>query len=1745
MRVFSFVCGILALVAVAVLPVGAQPVINEFMASNLSTAPDNWDFEDYSDWIELYNPAGTSVALTNYYLTDDLTQPFKWLVPTNAAIAAHGYLMFRADGFDAAPGETHLRGYWPWGSTFVTRRYHTGFKLSADGEALGLYRSTLPPQDVTLIATGAVWHYRDTGTNPGTNWMSSGYVDAGWAQGAAQLGYGEGDEATVVSGANASSNHLTTQFRKHFAVTDPARLGNIRCRVVVDDGAVLYLNGTEFARLRMNAGPITYTNLANANPPAENAWETVELPRSLFVAGDNVLAAEVHQVTANSSDLSWAAELIAAEITGPAELVDSVTFGVQTTDVSFGRNATNGWSWFGTPTPEGPNVTGTLTDLKPAPSLTASLPSGFYTNAQSVSLDCTGAVTAVRYTLDGSVPGPDSPVYSNAVAIAANTILRARAFVTGWIPGPILTRSYFVGEPADRTLPVLSFVVDPATFFDGIIGIYTNNGSYPHKGREVPVRVEFFETNQASAFAVNAGVRIGGENNWPYAQKPLNIHMRGKYGDDVINYPVFPGEPFGTYGKLNIRNGGDTWTTDMLRDAMMSPILRGQAQTDPTGYRPTVVFINGRYWGIQDIRKMFDPVFFATEHHLAADTYDLVEYAHDYSQATDNVALMADTGTIDAYEDFHAFYTTHAMSQATNYAAMQEKMNVDSFIDYVVVNDFGVNTSWPWNREFWCGRAPGSKWQWNIPDLDRCFDTNSVAGSLIDDFRSGYPLFKALTNNPAFVDRLLQRYAAHLGSTLYSNRMTTVLNQLSAEQDGEMPRHIARWAAQGGIPSLASRQTALDKIKKFFVARPAPAVSRLQTELGLNRGLAKLAVTVSPADGGNLRIAGVPMTPQYNTDMALFKNTPVELTAEAAPGYAFIGWSTGSTNPTIELTLTADQSITANFQPGAETVLPSGIAADTTLTAANSPYTLAGDLIVASNTTLTLGPGVKLLLPPGASIYVYGALQVNGTTNAPVEMLARSGQPWGNLCFVNATGGSVLSHLTLRGASASRLDPVNYRAAVSALNSAVTLDGADIDASLPIFARGGSITLRNSRIHVRFTGDGINLKSSGGLVENCTFTGEATPDTDAVDFDNVTNGVIRGNRIYAFLGSNSDAIDVGEGCQNLLVISNRIFNMFDKGVSVGQASVARIERNVIVDCGIGVGVKDFGSTALINQNTFAKNDVGVAVYEKNPGNGGGIAHVTNSIFSRSKTAPVTVDALSVLSVSYSLSDTLPLAGTGNLPGDPLFTDAGIYDFSLTAGSPALNSGDPAQPPDPDGTRVDMGACYAYSTNDYPFVVPNLVVVNEVMAHSHDAAPDWIELHNNSAQDLNLGGWWLSDDPATPMKFRIADGTLLPGGGYLVFSEDQHFGAASTNAGALIPFALSENGDSVNIFGPGDGLRPDYSEREDFGASATGVSFGRYFKASTRTYNFVSLAGATPGAANSSPLVGPVVISEIMYHPPVADAEYLELANITTNAVTLFDTNTATPWQMTQGITWIFPTNPPLTLAGGEKILLVRNSATFAANYTPPAGTRVFQWASGVLDNNGETLEIAKPGDVNDLGERQYIRVDRVDYSDAAPWPAGPDGGGTALARINERAYGNDVANWADSTATPGETGFQQWAAGQSFPAGQGGPNDDPDGDGLRNAFEYALGSNPLATSAITWHLTMSNAAAQVTFTLAANRPEVGYSIQKADDAGLTSWTNLNSSLAAGAGQTFVLSAQDPATGGAAFYRLAVSLFNQY
>ena len=336
--------------------------------------------------------------------------------------------------------------------------------------------------------------------------------------------------------------------------------------------------------------------------------------------------------------------------------------------------------------------------------------------------------------------------------------------------------------------------------------------------------------------------------------------------------------------------------------------------------------------------------------------------------------------------------------------------------------------------------------------------------------------------------------------------------------------------------------------------------------------------------------------------------------------------------------------------------------------------------------------------------------------------------------------------------------------------------------------------------------------------------------------------------------------------------------------------------------------------------------------------------------------------------------------------------------------------------------------------------PGDVVINEVLAHSHGGAPDWIELHNTTDRPIPIGGWFLSDsnrDDPNRMRYQIPGGTILPAEGFVVFDQDTHFGNPEA-PGCRIPFALSENGETVYLRSGLDahGRLTGYFAEQRFDASATNISLGRH-ATSTGAVDFVATAEATPGAANSGPRVGPVIVSELYYEPPMGrfydndEFEFLELLNVAAEPVVLQsydnDLNEDLPWRFTDGIDFTFPLNT--VMQPGERIVLVRNWHAFSQRFSVPPGTQVFQWESGRLNNAGETLQLSMPGDQEDL-VRHYVPLDRISYSDEPPWPQfnnrTPDlidqpGLSLHLAAPEDPNgnYGNDPANWIAAEPTPG------------------------------------------------------------------------------------------------------------------------------
>jgi len=311
--------------------------------------------------------------------------------------------------------------------------------------------------------------------------------------------------------------------------------------------------------------------------------------------------------------------------------------------------------------------------------------------------------------------------------------------------------------------------------------------------------------------------------------------------------------------------------------------------------------------------------------------------------------------------------------------------------------------------------------------------------------------------------------------------------------------------------------------------------------------------------------------------------------------------------------------------------------------------------------------------------------------------------------------------------------------------------------------------------------------------------------------------------------------------------------------------------------------------------------------------------------------------------------------------------------------------------------------------------PGDIVINEVLAHSDGGVEDWIELHNTTADShINITGWFLSDTDAQLDKFALPYTVLAPGD-YVVFSEVQHFGAA---------FAFSELGDQAYLTSRApDGSPGGYREDEFFDASENEVSFGRYIK-STGAKDFVAMTGKTYETVNAAPVVPGVVINEIMYNPLTGGTEFIELYNRTAAAAPLHDSEpTPNPWQFIGGVEYTFPTDA-FVPAFGYALVVPIEPAAFRSTYGIGAEVPVYGPFEDetVLDNGGEAIELARPGNPEPGGPVPYIITERIRYDDETPWPLEPDGTGPSLERIHSGDYGNDVLNWAVSTSAGGTPG---------------------------------------------------------------------------------------------------------------------------
>ncbi len=625
-------------------------------------------------------------------------------------------------------------------------------------------------------------------------------------------------------------------------------------------------------------------------------------------------------------------------------LVDSVSFGPQQDDISYGRTASapHGWVFFETPTPGAAN--GDAFDgFVQAPQF--SQRGGFFGTPITLTLTPASPGDQIYYTTDGVSPTSASTLYTGPIQINSNTPIRAISTKPGFVSSAVVTQTFLFNEPA--TLAVISIVTDPDGLFSDQNGIYvTGTNGIGAKCDPTPRNVnqdwervanfELYESDGQLGLNQVAGLKImGGCSRSRYPQKSFSLHARAVYGDGKFRYAIFPDRHMVEYDAFNLRAAADDQVRTFLRDAFTQHVTTEFMDSDVAAYRPAVVYLNGVYWGIHNIRERQNDDYLADKFGVNPDRVNMIE----------NDAVVKE-GSNSAFLALRNYIRDIDLTNPSNYEYVKTMMDVDQFSEYHLSNIYTAEEDWPGNNvAFWNAPEDGfARWRWIQFDRDHSFKTTQLYVNNLelateeDCMCDNWPnppwstvILRKLLTNTEFRNRFTQLYAFHLNTTYDPDRVIAILDTFETRIEAEMPRHVVRWGGQR-VPDLNSSnqwipanfasmdqwRANVDDIRQFARLRPAVAINHLNAKFGLN-GRAQLSVSTADWSDGTISLLHKPLRADIATGL-YFKDVPLTLTAVPRRGRLFSHWvlssgasQTEDASTTLTLTLQADTHVEAVY----------------------------------------------------------------------------------------------------------------------------------------------------------------------------------------------------------------------------------------------------------------------------------------------------------------------------------------------------------------------------------------------------------------------------------------------------------------------------------------------------------------------------------------------------------------------------------------------------------------------------------------------------------------------------------------------------------------------------------------------------------------------------------------------------------------------------------------------------------------
>ena len=441
-------------------------------------------------------------------------------------------------------------------------------------------------------------------------------------------------------------------------------------------------------------------------------------------------------------------------------------------DGSCGRDdGRGGFFYYVSPTPRGDNAGG-LRMVSAAPA--ALSPDGIYdgVDALSVTLSAPGQI---YYTTDGSRPDAGSNLLSGSLTLTQTTVLRAVAQETGKVPSRIVTLNYILNE--NHSLPVLSLAIDnPASFRS----VYLNG----FKGAELPGSLSLYE--DGLRFTQACGLQMSGSGSLALPKKSMAVMFRGCYGDGSLDCDLFD-SGVSKYASLQLRAGEANPTTIIQSDLFQDLCLDMSDSVLTQHSKYCVLYVNGSYYGIYCLKEKFSAQYYASLKGVSKDSVTVLKYpvAPDSAFAQELLAFCRDADLRDPAQ----------------YARFCELVNVDSLIDWYLIEGLSGNPDIGGNLRVFRSTEDGGRWSFALYDLDWGFtDSYSIFRNMTGDnyYHTGQvrEIMEAAMRNDDFRDRILTRYASVYDTALSNERFLEQIDRYEALLAPDIARDRLRWNSE-------------------------------------------------------------------------------------------------------------------------------------------------------------------------------------------------------------------------------------------------------------------------------------------------------------------------------------------------------------------------------------------------------------------------------------------------------------------------------------------------------------------------------------------------------------------------------------------------------------------------------------------------------------------------------------------------------------------------------------------------------------------------------------------------------------------------------------------------------------------------------------------------------------------------------------------------------------------------------------